>query len=52
MRTSFDNLHRHEWFKGGKFTTSNDGHNHKIDLKRRIALPNHPGGHKHRLLKS
>lgn len=52
MKTSFDAGHSHEWFRNKEFTTFNDGHKHRIDLRRKLALPNRPGGHKHRLLKS
>ena len=48
--TSFDEDHRHTWNKSKRFTSLNNRHRHRIDLKRRRALPNRKGGHTHRLL--
>lgn len=47
--TSKDNGHRHTWNPDFLFTSSDDGHVHGIDIKKRIALK--ANNHTHKLLK-
>lgn len=42
--------HRHKWRADMPQTSVNDNHNHRINLRRRLALPNRRGAHMHRLL--
>ena len=50
-RTSIDEGHNHLWFIDSKHTTIDGrGHNHRINLRIKMALANHPGGHSHCLL--
>ena len=51
MKTSFDSWHGHFWSKDKEHTRINNGHVHKIDLKRMLALPEIYRGHTHKLLK-
>ena len=50
MITTFDNGHSHTWQKELMFTSFNKGHKHRIDARRKLALPTRPGAHSHRLL--
>jgi hypothetical protein len=51
-QTSKTNGHTHGWKSSMKYTTSNFGHKHRIDIRKKLALPSVKGGHSHRLLKS
>lgn len=44
--------HRHSWNPKTEFTTRNGFHIHKIDKKRKLALPDGIITHTHKLLKS
>ncbi len=50
MITSISEGHSHTWKREDKFTSFDNGHKHKINLKRRLALPSKKGGHTHNLL--
>ncbi len=50
LKTSRNNKHIHNWTKKSKFTSIDDGHKHKIDIKLGLALPNRINAHFHRLI--
>ena len=50
--TTRNSGHRHNWEFGKITTTRNRDHNHKINFPLKIAVPNVPNGHFHRLLKT
>ena len=49
--TTKNSGHRHKWMRVRKFTSVVRKHRHKINFKRKIALPVKRGGHAHRLRK-
>ncbi len=49
MITSIQDNHSHQWKKGEKFTSVNDGHRHRVDVRSNLAIPTKVGGHFHTL---
>ena len=49
--TTYNKGHKHEWMSGRGYTTIEAGHNHKINLKKLLAIASGKDNHTHRLLK-
>lgn len=49
LKTSKVNGHAHTWTEGSRFTSTDNGHRHRVTAEGQLL---EAGGHRHRLLKA
>ena len=49
--TTYTNSHNHRWMANKGYTTTEEGHRHKINHKKMLAMPAGKNNHIHRLIK-